>query len=162
MHQHPSSYPFKRPFKGKRAAFRALEDLDRELPQIELQLERLSVEWTDRASVEGLSLTLTRQGAPTLKWRVSKRIFGDQRYIDLFSEAGEPIITSASPEVLQLLIGYETHRVLLNARSRAAYSTHRALVGYRSAIERLPPYPESLVPHDTDDSLVSRKPQQSV
>lgn len=158
MQRRPSSYPFKRPFKGKRAAFRALEDLERELPQIELQLERLSQEWTDRASVDGLSLTLTRQGAPTLKWRVSKRIFGDQRYIDLFGEAGEPIITSASAEVMQLLIGYETHRALLNARSRAAYSTQRALAGYRSAIERLPPYPDSQTSDLTSGSVVSRKP----
>lgn len=142
MSSRPLAFPFKRPFKGKRSALREHEALELELPHIERQLVRLTEDWSLRTAIDGLGLAIVRQGAPILRWRVSKKFFGEQRYIDLFGDAGAPIIESASSDVLQLLIGYESRRALLNARSRASHAAYRALTDYRSAIDRLPPCPD--------------------
>ena len=143
MSDRPLAFPFKRPFKGKRSAVREHEALESELPIIEQQLMRLAQDWSMRTAIDGLTLVVMRQGAPTLRWRVNKKLLGKQRYIDLFGDAGAPIIEAASSDVLQLLIGFEGRRALLNARSRAAYAAYRALTDYRSAIDRLPPCPET-------------------
>ena len=81
-------------------------------------MDRLLQEWQMRTDVDGLRLTLVRQGAPVMRWRVTKRVFGKQQYIDLFAPDAPPIIAQASADLVRLLSGYESHRLLLNARSR--------------------------------------------
>jgi len=138
MHPNGIPYPFKRPFKGKSAALNALDDLAEERTKIERQQAALIAEWQDRTAIDGLSLSVFRQGAPVLRWRTARRVFGKQQYIELFGDAGRPLLDALPPAAIDFLVGFDSHRLLLNARSRAVHASLAAFEHYRVAIARLP------------------------
>lgn len=132
-------YPFKKPFKGKRVSLRDLDDLIAECQHLDRQMAALIERWTEH-KIPGISLVIHKQGSPTLRWRLSAKVYGKQRYAELFGDESPLDLRELTQETVHLLLGYENRRLLLNAKARAARTARDAFQTYCDRVRELESY----------------------
>lgn len=86
-----------------------------------------------------VTLTYHRSGAspPKLRWRTGYRLFGRQRYVDLFSETERAAVLQRIPSHTQArLREYECHRIQLNLEACLLVTGCNALRRYLAELEQ--------------------------
>jgi len=142
--------PFKGPFKGKGAALRYLLDLEAEVGNVTGEMNRLVAAWRKHGGNDsGLRLVAHKQTQGViLRWRsANTAVFGKQRYLEIFGDECSEVILLLPPKAIEMLIGYEHQRSLLNAHARSVQASLREFRAYKAVVNMLEErFPELVKP----------------